>query len=411
MPAFAYTAIDQNGKRTTGVVDAPDQNSASKALRGRNLTVTKLAEGGGGGAIAGSAVGKRIQQFSGGGVKAREITLFSRQFATMVGAGLTILRCLMILEDQVTSPKLRNIIKEVATDIESGRALSDALERHPKVFDNLYISMVRAGEIGGVLEMTLQRIATSLEAREALKRKIKSAMAYPVVVLIFALLATIGMILFLVPVFAGMYKDLGSTLPTITQSLVDASTYGRKFWYTIPVLLAIPPVSFKMWRGTESGRRQWDRIKLRMPMKIGTIVQKLALARFARTLSALIASGVPMMSAIQVTGDSSGNSVIEDAMDDILRSIEEGRAFSEPLKRHSIFPPMVIQMTAIGEETGKIDAMLEKVAEFYEDEVDAMVKALTSIIEPIMMIFVGGIVGFIVIALYMPMFSLFDKIH
>ena len=408
MGAFAYQAIDGNGKKTSGNIEASDLATASKNLRQRGLTVVKLSEGAG----AASAGGFSLGQISiGSGVKSRDLTLFSRQFATMVGAGLTILRSLMILEEQAQSPKLKSVIREVSSDIESGRSLSDALEKHPKVFDKLYISMVRAGEIGGVLEMTLQRIASSMEARDSLKRKVKSAMAYPTVVLVFALLAATGMILWLVPVFQKMYDGIeGAKLPTITLFLVGLSEKGRKYFYLIPVVFVTPVVAFRVWSGTETGRRQWDRIKLRLPMKIGAIVQKLALARFARTLSSLIASGVPMMQAVQITGDSSGNSVIEDAMEDIIRSIEEGRSFSEPLRRHAIFPTMVDQMAAIGEETGKMDAMLEKVAEFYEDEVDASIKALTSIVEPIMMILVGGVVGFIIISLYMPMFALFDKI-
>ena len=407
MKAFAYHAIDPaTGKKTTGQVDAPDAAAATKSLRQRGMTVTKLYEGD----LAKSQRSFELRIPGTTGIKTRDLTLFSRQFATMVGAGLTILRCLMILEEQVQSDRLRAVIKDICSDIESGRSLSDALQKHPRVFDNLYVSMVKAGEIGGVLEMTLQRVATAMEARESLKRKVKSAMMYPTVVLIFALLAAIGMILFLVPIFANMYKDLNSELPAITQVLVNLSAWGKQFWYLIPVVLGAPVVVFRAWAGTETGRRQWDRIKLRIPMKIGVIVQKVALARFSRTLSSLISSGVPMMQAVQVTGDSSGNSVIEDAMEDIIRSIEEGRTFSEPLRRHAIFPTMVVQMAAIGEETGKMDAMLEKVAEFYEDEVDAMIKALTSIIEPLMMILVGGVVGFIIISLYMPMFQLFDKI-
>ena len=406
MSSFAYQAVDATGKRSQGMIEAPDQVTASRNLRQRGLTVVKLKEGG--------KVSKAGADISipglGGRVKAKDLTLFSRQFATMIGSGLTILRSLMILEEQVTSKNLKKILTEIASDIEGGRSLSEAMEKHPKAFDRLFVSMVRAGEVGGVLEMTLQRIASSMEAREALKRKVKSAMTYPTVVLIFAILAAIGMILFLVPIFAKMYADLDSELPAITQILVTASDKGKKFPFLIPIPLLTPVFAFKMWTRQESGRRQWDRIKLRLPMKIGGIVQKVSLARFSRTLSSLIASGVPMMQAVQVTGDTSGNSVIEDAMDDILRSIEEGRTFSEPLRRHPIFPSMVIQMAAIGEETGQMDAMLEKVAEFYEDEVDAAIKSLTSIVEPIMMIFVGGIVGFIIIALYMPMFALFDKI-
>ncbi len=406
MPSFAYQAVDTAGKKSQGLVDAPDQLTASKQLRQRGLTVVKLKEGG--------KVSKGNSEIKipgiGGGVKAKDLTLFSRQFATMIGSGLTILRSLMILEEQVQSKNLKKIISEIASDIEGGRSLSESMAKHPKAFDRLFVSMVRAGEVGGVLEMTLQRIAQSLEAREALKRKVKSAMTYPTVVLIFACLAAVGMILWLVPIFTKMYEDLDSELPSITQFLVDLSDTGKSKPFLIPIPFVVPIVSFKMWVGRESGRRQWDRIKLRLPMRIGPIVQKVALARFSRTLSSLIASGVPMMQAVQVTGDTSGNSVIEDAMDDIIKSIEEGRTFSEPLRRHPIFPSMVIQMAAIGEETGQMDAMLEKVAEFYEDEVDAAIKSLTSIVEPIMMIFVGGIVGFIIIALYMPMFALFDKI-
>jgi type IV pilus assembly protein PilC len=406
MGSFAYQAVDTTGKKSQGLVDAADSVTAAKQLRQRGLTVVKLKEGG---KVSKGSAELKIPGL-GGGVKAKDLTLFSRQFATMIGSGLTILRSLMILEEQVQSKNLKKIISEITSDIESGRSLSESMEKHPKAFDRLFVSMVRAGEVGGVLEMTLQRIASSLEAREALKRKVKSAMTYPTVVLIFALLAAIGMILFLVPIFTKMYEDLDSELPGITQFLVNLSNTGKTKPYLIPVPIVVPIVTFKLWVGQESGRRQWDRIKLRMPMRIGPIVQKVSLARFSRTLSSLIASGVPMMQAVQVTGDTSGNSVIEDAMEDIIKSIEEGRTFSEPLRRHPIFPSMVIQMAAIGEETGQMDAMLEKVAEFYEDEVDAAIKSLTSIVEPIMMIFVGGIVGFIIIALYMPMFALFDKI-
>lgn len=406
MASFAYQALDSTGKRSTGVVEAADKVTATRNLRGKGLTVVKLDESA---KSAGSNKESFFKTFS-GRVRPRDLTLFSRQFATMIGSGLTILRSLMILEEQVESKNLKRILGEVATDIESGRALSEALAKHPKVFDKLYVSMVKAGEVGGVLESTLVRIAQQMEARESLKRKIKSAMTYPTVVLIFAILAAIGMILFLVPIFAKMYEDLDSELPQITQLLVGASKHGKDQWYLIPVILLSPVIAFRAWVHQDWGRRQWDRIKLRIPMRIGAIVQKVCLARFARTMSSLIASGVPMLQAVKVTGDSSGNTVVEDAMEDILASIEGGRTFSDPLSRHPIFPSMVVQMTAIGEETGKLDAMLEKVAEFYEDEVDAAIKSLTSIVEPIMMIFVGGIVGFIVIALYMPMFQLFDKI-
>ncbi len=409
MGAFAYKAIDATGQRTAGEVEAPDMVSAVKLLRQRGLSITQLDERRGKEQSSGSAT--RASRSVGGRIPANELTIFSRQFATMVGAGLTILRCLIILEEQVQSKRLRQVIQDVSHDIESGRSLSDALEQHPRVFDRLYVSMVRAGEIGGVLEMTLQRVASSLEARDSLRRKVKSAMTYPLVVFVFAIIVTMLVITILVPMFEKMYTDLGSTLPAITQSLVDLSQLARSVWGLI-VLAGIVGAGFmvRQWIRSESGRRVWDRTKLRIPMRIGTITQKLALARFSRTLSALIASGVPMMQAIQVTAESSGSSVIEDAMIDVVRSIEEGRTFSEPLRRHPIFPPMVIQMATIGEETGKIDEMLDKVADFYEDEVDAMIKSITSIVEPIMMIGVGSIIGFIVIALYLPMFKLFNAV-
>lgn len=406
MGAFAYQAIDDAGKRTSGVIEAPDQTTAHKNLRQRNLTVTKIS------ATTSRARGESRMPSFGNKIKSSDLTVFSRQFATMVSAGLTILRSMIILESQVQNPALRKVIREISSDIESGRPLSDALVRHPDVFDKLYVSMIRAGEIGGVLEMTLERVATSLEARESLRRKVKSAMSYPTVVLVFALLAAWGMIVWLVPIFAAMYRDIANAkLPAMTQFLMDLSSMFRNRPYVPAVAVLGPVFGFRYWKRTPGGGRQWDRIVLRIPMKIGMIAQKVALARFARTFSSLVASGVPMMSAIEVTGESAGNTVIEEAMVDVLKSIEEGRSFSEPLRRHPIFPPMVVQMAAIGEETGKLDAMMEKVAEFYEDEVDAMIKSLTAILEPIMMIFVGGIVGFIVLSLYMPMFGIFDKIR
>ena len=407
MGAYSYEVMDK-GKKVSGQLEAESRDAAARLLRQQGLTIVSVEEGGRGLAGKDLAISNPF-----GGVKARELTLFSRQFATMVASGLTILRSMSILEEQVESKKLKEVIAEVASDIEQGRSLSEALEKHPKVFDNLYVSMVEAGEAGGVLDMTLERVATQLEARDSLKRKVKSAMAYPTVVLVFAILATIGMIKFLVPIFADMYESLDSELPALTQVLVDLAEWMENpFFFMLMIgALVAAPVAFRNWKRSDSGRRVWDRMALRFPMKIGMIVQKLALARFSRILASLIASGVPMMAAVRVTGESSGSSVIEDAMDDVIRSIEEGRSFSDPLEDHDIFPSMVIQMTRIGEETGKLDAMLEKVAEFYEDEVDAAIKGLTSIIEPIMMVFVGGIVGVVIVALYLPMFQLFDAIQ
>jgi type IV pilus assembly protein PilC len=316
-----------------------------------------------------------------------------------------------VLEDQVENPKLKDTLSGVREAIESGLTFSDALERHPKVFTPLYVAMVRAGEAGGVLEEALDRTADQLEKDDSLRRQVKSAMMYPTVVLSFAAVVLVGMIAFIVPVFVGVFEDFGGELPLITRFTVGLSSVVTGYWYLLLAGSVGTVVGFKKWKRSERGRPQWDQFRLRIPVNIGKTVQKIALARWSRTFSALYSAGVPIMQAIEVTGKTAGNAVVERAMDDVVASVKSGGSLSAPLANAPIFPGMVTQMIAVGEETGNLDTMLTKVADFYEDEVSAAVKAMTSILEPVMIMIVGLIVGFIVIAMYMPMFKVYDSIQ
>jgi type IV pilus assembly protein PilC len=315
-----------------------------------------------------------------------------------------------VLEEQAENEKLKETLAGVREDIEAGLLLSDALARHPKIFNPLYVAMVRAGETGGVLEESLVRVASQLEADDSLKRQVKAAMMYPAVVLSFAFIVLIALIAFIVPVFVGVFKDFGGELPAITKFTVALSHFVTGQWYIGMALIVGGFVGFKKWRTSSWGRPQWDRFRLRIPFKIGDTVQKISLARWSRTFSALYSAGVPIMQAIEVTGQTAGNTVLEEAMVAVIESVKSGGSIAAPLKEAPIFPPMVASMIAVGEETGNLDTMLSKVADFYEDEVAAAVKALTSILEPIMIVLVGGIVGFVVIAMYMPMFKVYDAI-
>jgi type IV pilus assembly protein PilC len=329
----------------------------------------------------------------------------------MVSSGMSMLRALYVLEEQQENKKLKDAFAQVRKDVEAGLALSDALGRHPDIFNELYIAMVSAGETGGILEETLERVADQLEKDSSLRRQIKSAMVYPAVIGGFALIVVVALVTFLVPVFEGVFKDFGGDLPPITKVTVDVSHLVTRQPY-IPIGIVVLSVwGFRRWKRTERGREQWDRFKLRIPWKIGDIVQKVALARFSRTYSALIAAGVPMLEAIEITGRTSGNRVVEHAMESVHESVRNGGTISAPMRNEpDAFPGMVVQMVAVGEETGALDSMLSKIADFYEDEVAAAIKALTSILEPLMIIIVGGIVGFIVIAMYMPLFKVYDQI-
>jgi len=402
MSTFAYKALDPTGTTVQGEIEAEDKVAVASQLRSRGLIVVDIDEQSG----ASGDIFERFQK-----VKPAELTVATRQFSTMVSSGMSMLRALYVLEEQQDNKKLKEAFASVRKDVEAGLALSDALGRHPDIFNELYVAMVAAGETGGILEETLERVADQLEKDASLRRQIKSAMVYPIVIFSFAGIVVIALVAFLVPVFEGVFKDFGGDLPPITKVTVSFSHLITRQPY-IPIAIIVGVVwAFRRWKKTKRGKEQWDRIKLRFPFKIGDIVQKVALARFSRTYSALIAAGVPMLEAIEITGRTSGNVVVENAMHAVHESVRNGGTIAAPMRTEpDAFPGMVVQMVAVGEETGALDSMLSKIADFYEDEVEAAVKALTSILEPIMIIVVGGIVGFVVIAMYMPLFKVYDQI-
>jgi type IV pilus assembly protein PilC len=402
MASFAFKAVDLSGIPQSGLIDGADKQAVTTELKGRGLKVMALEEKKSGLKMELRLGPKRV--------KASELTVMSRQLATMISSGMTLLRAFYVLEEQIENQMLRETVGAVREDIEAGLNFSDALERHPKVFNPLYVAMVRSGETGGVLEEALERISDQLEKDDSLRRQVKSAMAYPVVVFSFAMLVLIGMIAFIVPVFVGVFKDFGGELPLITKFTVSLSNVVTGQWYILVAVAIGSFVGFRKWKSSSWGRPQWDQFRLRIPFSIGKTVQKIALARWSRTFSALYGAGVPIMQAIEVTGQTAGNAVVDRAMAAVIESVKSGGSIAAPLKDAPIFPPMVAQMIAIGEETGNLDTMLSKVADFYEDEVAAAIKALTSILEPVMIVLVGGIVGFIVIAMYMPMFKVYDSI-
>jgi type IV pilus assembly protein PilC len=415
MPSFAYTAINAQGMQLSGEIQATDLSGAREALRGNGLLAQVLEELKSGGSADATNMFGRPKK-----IKPKSLQIFSRQFATMIEAGLSVVQSLVILEDQTDDENLAGVIDEVRERVEGGALLSEAMADHPHVFNRLYVSMVEAGEAAGALETVLDRVATQIEKETKIKRRVKGAMIYPSVVLTFATLVLMGMLMFLVPIFVKIFDQLGGDLPTLTQYVLKMSNGLKYPWFSfLPVpgvvfVFAIGIggfVGFRRWKKTESGRAAWDRFKLRIPMQIGGVVRKVAMARFSRTLSTLIASGVDIMKALEITSQTAGNWVVETALLDARQQVQEGAAIAQPLIDHPVFPPMVGQMVKIGEETGELEKMLTKVADFYEDEVDASIQALTSIIEPLMMIGVGMMVGVVIISMYLPMFKMLSLIQ
>ena len=401
MGTFAYRVLDAKGAQSNGEVEGDNKAAVAANLRGKGFTVLDVNE---------IKIGFAQRDILSGmqRVKPKDLTIFSRQFATMVNSGLSMLRCLYILEEQTENKKLAGVIGQIKDDVEAGISLSDALAKHPKVFSKLYVSMVAAGELGGILDAVLNRLAMQLEKDDSIRRAVKSAMVYPILIASFAIVVLMGMVLFLIPIFAGMYNDLGGKLPALTRVMVTLSNVVKGDWFIV-----FPGIIGVIWgirylKRTPQGTANWDRAKLHIPMGIGEIIRKLAVARFSRTLGTLITSGVPILQALDITGQASGNTVIENAMTSVQTSVKEGQSITAPLEKASVFPAMVTQMIAVGEETGSLDAMLGKIADFYEDEVNASVKALTSILEPIMMVGVGAIVGLVVISMYLPIFNMMN---
>ena len=344
-----------------------------------------------------------------GRVKLKELAIFSRQFATMVNSGLPILRALAILADQTDSKELAKVLTEVRVDVEQGSSLSQAMQKHPKAFNDLYIAMVKSGETGGVLDDVMLRLADLIEGEVHLRQKIKSAMTYPIAVVSLVILIMGAMLLFVVPQFKSIYGQLGGTLPLPTRVLLSISDGVKKYWWML-ILLTVGFRQFlKRYKRTESGRAQIDAIMLKVPV-FGNLFHKTALSRFSSTLGVLLKSGVPILQALDIVSDTVNNKVLSNAVLDVQGSVRQGESIAKPLARHAVFPPMVVQMLAVGEETGQVDTMLSKVAIFYDNEVEAMVDALTSLIEPLLIAFIGGMVGAAVIALYMPMFNIIKLI-
>ncbi|HYI37248.1 MAG TPA: type II secretion system F family protein [Thermoleophilaceae bacterium] len=403
MANFSFKALDLAGVPTNGEIEAQDKRAVSTQLRGKGLIVLDVEE------IKPANAGDLLANFK--RVKSADLTIATRQLSVMISSGMSLLRALYVLEEQTDNDKLKEAWIEVRKDVEAGLAFSEALARHPDIFNDLYVAMVAAGETGGILEGTLVRVSDQLEADDALRRQVRAAMVYPSVIGSFALIVLIALVAFLVPVFEGVFKDFGGDLPAITKFTVAMSNLLTTRWYLMIAITAAVVYAFRRWKATDRGRLQWDTFKLKIPMKIGGIVQKVALARFSRTFSGLIAAGVPMLEAIDITGRTSGNKVIENAMNAVRDSVKSGGTITAPMRGvPAAFPVMVTQMVGVGEETGAIETMLSKIADFYEDQVAAAVKALTSILEPIMIIVVGAIVGFVVIAMYLPMFKVYDQI-
>jgi len=399
---YVWKAMDLTGAKATGEVDADTKQAVADQLKARGLIVLDISD---------KHSSKEINLGFLKRIKPTDLTIMVRQLSTMVSSGMTILRALYVLEAQTENELLTEVITSVRKDVEAGLALSDALERHPKVFSPLFVAMTRAGETGGVLESSMMRVADQLEKEDSLRRQVKSAMTYPIVVLTFAGGILIALVTFLVPVFVGVFKQFGGDLPFITKITVAMSAAVTGYWWACIAVTSLIVWAFRKWKNSYKGRGQWDAFRLRIPMKIGDIVQKISLARWSRTLSALMAAGVPLMQALDITAQTAGNRVVEDVMESVIDSVKQGGTIAEPLKAAPVFPGMVVQMVAVGEETGALDAMLSKIADFYEDQVDAAVKSLTSILEPLMLVAVGGMVGFIVISMYLPLFKVYDSIR
>ena len=410
MSTFAFRAVDVAGIPSRGELEADSKALVTEKLRQRGLIVLDVSE---------KKEAFRIESLLDGfrRVSMRDLAVFSRQFATLIASGMPMLRALHTLEDQTDNDMLREAIGEVRQDVEAGSSLAQAMDRHPKVFDTLYRSLVRSGEASGQLESALDRIAFQLEKLDALRRQIRSATTYPAFVFCFACVVLLAITAFIVPVFVGVFKDIAAStpgvspdLPAITQVTVKISHTVTGTWFIIFPGIAMLLVAFFRFKKTDRGRALWDRVKLRLPAHIGDIVQKVAIARWSRTLSGSVAAGVPLLQAIKVTGQTSGNVMVEDAMNEVYDSVKQGGTIAAPIQRSPVFPAMVGHMVAVGEETGQLDQMLTKIADFYEAEVDAKVKALTALIEPLMIVFVGGVVGFIVISMYMPMITVYNNI-
>jgi type IV pilus assembly protein PilC len=394
MAVFVYQGRTASGNQN-GEIEAPDRSAAVGELRRRSILVTKIAE---------KSAPKMSFKF-GGKVKDKEMAIFTRQFSTMIDAGLPLVQCLNILAEQSESKTLRSVTGQVARHVEAGSTLADALRRHPRTFDDLFTNLVEVGEAGGILDVVLQRLAAYIEKAAALKRKVKAAMVYPCAIIGVALLVVIFMLTFVIPTFAQMFKDLGADLPLPTKIVMMLSDFVRGYILLLIAGMIGAVMALRSYYRTESGRATIDALMLKTPV-FGTLVRKVAVARFTRTLGTLVQSGVPILDGLRITARTAGNKVVEKAVLQCRAAVTEGKTLADPLRTSGVFPPMVTQMISVGEQTGALDAMLSKIADFYDDEVDTAVSTLTSLLEPIMIVFLGVVVGGLVVAMYLPIFKL-----
>ena len=399
MPSYEWKGRDRNGSPQTGVLIGDSKDAVIAALRRQQIVVTTVKE-----------KGKEIAlpKF-GGGVKAKDIAIFTRQFSVMIDAGLPLVQCLEILGQQQENKRFQKIILQVRQDVESGSSLAEAMRKHPQAFDNLYVNMVAAGEAGGILDTILQRLANYIEKTVKLRQQVRSALVYPVAVVAIAVIVVYIILWKVIPVFATLFEGLGAQLPFLTQFVVNISRFIGNFWWLITIVVIGGIFALRQYYATEAGRYQIDKIMLKTPV-FGPLLRKIAVARFCRTLGTLMSSGVAILESLEITARTSGNAVIEEAILQVRKGVEEGKTLAEPLAKTEQFPPMVCQMIGVGEQTGAMDTMLNKIADFYEDEVDAAVEGMMSLLEPIIISFLGVVIGTIVVAMYLPLFTLINQI-
>ncbi|TFG38822.1 MAG: type II secretion system F family protein [Candidatus Aminicenantes bacterium] len=399
MPSYEWKGRDRNGATQTGVLIGDSKDAVIAALRRQQIVVTTVKE-----------KGKEIAlpKF-GGGIKSKDIAVFTRQFSVMIDAGLPLVQCLDILGQQQENKSFQKIILQIRQDVEGGSSLAEAMRKHPQAFDDLYVNMVAAGEAGGILDTILQRLATYIEKTVKLKSQVKSALVYPASVVTIAVVVVYVILWKVIPVFATLFEGLGGQLPFLTQMVVNLSRFIGNFWWLIAIVVFGGVFAIKQYYATDAGRYQIDKIMLKTPV-LGLLIRKIAVARFCRTLGTLLSSGVAILEALDITARTAGNAVIEEAILRVRKEVEEGKTIAEPLTRSEQFPPMVCQMINVGEQTGAMDTMLSKIADFYEDEVDSAVEGMMSLIEPVIIAFLGVVIGTIVVAMYLPMFTLISQI-
>lgn len=399
MASFAWEGKTKAGEVRNGVMDAKSVDEVNQKLKAQGIAPSKVAR---------KAIVIRLPKLPGiGGVSSKDLVVFTRQFSTMIDAGLPLVQCLEILSSQAENMALKKVLASVKEQVEAGSTFADALKKHPKVFDELYVNLVAAGEVGGILDTILQRLAVYIEKNMKLKKKVKGAMVYPICIVIVAMLVLGVLLYYVIPVFKKMFEDFGAraAIPATTQNLIDLSDWMIRRWWLVLIFVIGIPTGVHFFKRWPKGRYLWDKMILKLPL-FGSLLRKVAVAKFTRTMGTMVSSGVPILDAMDIVAKSAGNRVVEEAIYFTREKISEGKTMAEPLGETGVFPGMVIQMIAVGESTGALDQMLTKIADFYDEEVDVAVDALTSLLEPFMLVLLGGMVGYFLIAMYLPIFNL-----